>query len=77
MKNLSSQAKVGLLILGGLLVLAYMTARIEHWTVKRVKGYIVKVVFDSIAGLDEKAVVRVAGVEAGRVERINLMARPN
>ncbi len=73
MKNLSSQAKVGLLVLGGLLVLAYMTIRVEHLTVTKDKGYIVKVVFSTVAGLDEKALVRVAGVEAGRVEKVNLI----
>ncbi len=72
MKNLSSQAKVGLLVLGGLLVLAYMTARIENWSVKKNDGYIIRVIFDTVAGLDEKAVVKVAGVEAGRVDKIKL-----
>lgn len=73
MKNLSSQAKVGLLVLGGLLILAYMTIKVEHITITKNKGYIVKVVFNTVAGLDEKAMVRVAGVEAGRVEDIILL----
>jgi phospholipid/cholesterol/gamma-HCH transport system substrate-binding protein len=72
-KNLSSQAKVGLLVLGGLLILAYMTIRVEHLTVTKNEGYIIKVVFDTVAGLDEKAPVKVAGVEAGRVEEIRLI----
>ncbi len=53
--------------------MAYMTIRVEHLTVTKDNGYIVKVIFNTVAGLDEKALVRVAGVEAGRVEKINLI----
>jgi phospholipid/cholesterol/gamma-HCH transport system substrate-binding protein len=72
-KNLSSQAKVGLLVLGGLLALVYMTIKVERFSITKEKGYLIKAVFDSAAGLDEKALVEVAGVEAGRVEKIRLV----
>lgn len=62
------------MVLTGILLLAYMTIKVEHWAVGEKEGYKVRVIFNSVSGLDKKAQVRVAGVEVGRVEEIELLA---
>lgn len=57
----------------GVILLVYVTSKIEHLPVfGKAKGYLVKGVFDTAAGLENKAQIRVAGVEAGKVETIEL-----
>ena len=72
MKGLTTEAKVGAVVLLGLAVLTYMTFRVGGFTFLREDGYRVFVVFRSASGLDKKAPARVAGVEVGRVEEIDL-----
>lgn len=70
---MSSAAKVGafmLLILG---ILGYFVLKIEDIRVDRGAGTkTVRAVFDSVAGLDKKSAVRVAGVRVGKVKDIHL-----
>jgi phospholipid/cholesterol/gamma-HCH transport system substrate-binding protein len=70
---MSSAAKVGafmLLILG---ILGYFVLKIEDIRVDRGAGTKkVTAVFDSVAGLDKKSAVRVAGVRVGKVSDIRL-----
>lgn len=68
---LSQETKVGLLVLGGLLVLA--TIIILLGDIHFQKGYTINILFDDIAGLPEKAPVKIAGVEVGKVSRIRLV----
>lgn len=72
MSNLSAEAKVGLLVLGGSVILLYMTFAVGKYEFGGKKGYTVEAVFDSVAGLDEKAAVRMAGVKIGAVEKVEL-----
>lgn len=72
MANLSAEAKVGLLVLGGSVILLYMTFAVGKYDFGEKKGYEVQAVFDSIAGLDVKATVRMAGVKIGTVEKVEL-----
>ncbi len=73
MSKLSSQAKVGLLVVVGIVLLVYVTAQIEHLPFfGKAEGYLLKGFFDTAAGLENKAQIRVAGVEAGKVENIEL-----
>ena len=69
---LSSEAKVGLFVLVGLIILGYMSFRVGQQGVTLRKGYTVDVVFDNVAGLEKDASVQIAGVEMGRVENIKL-----
>ena len=69
---ISSEAKVGLFVLIGLIILGYMSFRVGEYGFGFKKGYPVSVVFDNVAGLDRDASVQIAGVEVGRVEEIKL-----
>ncbi len=70
--RLSSEAKVGLVVLAGVLILTYMTFTISGFRFGREPGYRIYAVFDTVAGLDDKSQVRLAGVSIGRVETIAL-----
>ncbi|OIP88151.1 MAG: hypothetical protein COS57_07700 [Syntrophobacterales bacterium CG03_land_8_20_14_0_80_58_14] len=72
MFSLSSEAKVGLFVLVGLIILGYMSVQVGKQSFGLKKGYTLEVVFDSAAGLDRDASVQIAGVEVGRVESIRL-----
>ncbi|MEK6698035.1 MAG: MlaD family protein [Nitrospirota bacterium] len=72
MAKLSAEAKVGLLVLGGSVILLYMTFAVGKYEFGAKKGYVVEATFDSVAGLDDKAAVRMAGVKIGTVEKVVL-----
>ncbi len=72
MLRLSPEAKVGVFVLFGLLLLVYMSLKVGGIKFGRGEGYDVIVRFDNVAGLDKDAPVRVAGVEIGRVKDIRL-----
>lgn len=72
MFSLSSEAKVGLFVLVGLIILGYMSVQVGKQGLGLKKGYTLDVVFDNAAGLDRDASVQIAGVEVGRVESISL-----
>jgi phospholipid/cholesterol/gamma-HCH transport system substrate-binding protein len=73
MFKLSAEAKVGLLVLGGSVILLYMTFAVGKYQFGERKGYTITAVFTSVAGLDEKAMVRMAGVKIGAVEKVELI----
>jgi len=65
--------KVGLFAIIGILIVAYMSIRVGEIPLRERRNRItVYAQFDSVAGLDEKADVRMAGVVIGRVTRIFL-----
>ena len=71
---MSSAAKVGVFMLIILAILGYFVLKIEDIDLSRGKGTRqVKVLFDNVAGLDEKSAVRVAGVRKGKVTKIRLL----
>ena len=70
--KLTPEAKVGLFVLLGIIILVYMSLRIGGFRLGREDGYILTVDFDTAAGLDPDASVRVAGVEVGKVKEITL-----
>ncbi len=70
--KLSPEAKVGLFVLLGIILLVYMSLRLGGIKFGRAEGYSISVKFDTAAGLDKNASVRVAGVEVGRVKDIEL-----
>jgi len=72
MLKLSPEAKVGIFVLIGIMLLVYMSLRIGGIQFGREEGYEIFIRFDSAAGLDKDASVRVAGVEIGRVKDIVL-----
>jgi phospholipid/cholesterol/gamma-HCH transport system substrate-binding protein len=72
MTKLSAEAKVGLLVIVGAAILLYMTFAVGKYQFGEQKGYLLQATFDSVAGLDVKASVRMAGVKIGTVERVDL-----
>lgn len=70
---MSSAAKVGIFMLIILAILGYFILKIEDVGVSGEGGAKkVTAVFDSVAGLDNKSAVRVAGVRVGKVSDIRL-----
>ncbi|HLC27700.1 MAG TPA: MlaD family protein [bacterium] len=72
-KGLSPEAKVGLFVLAGIVLLTYMTFRLGGIHFGKKPGYLLTAVLDTVAGLDVKAPVKVAGVRVGEVEKIDLV----
>ena len=72
MAKLTTEAKVGMLVLVGSILLLYMTLMVGKYEFGAKKGYLLSAVFESVSGLDEKAAVRMAGVKIGTVERVEL-----
>ena len=72
MKRISTEAKVGVFMFLGILVLAYMTVNIEKFRFGGALGYNIYTRLESAAGLLKKSPVKIAGVQVGRVEEIIL-----
>jgi len=72
MSKLSADAKVGLLVLGSSVILLWMTMMVGKFDLGKPEGYRVAAVFDTVSGLDLKAAVRMAGVQVGTVEIVEL-----
>jgi phospholipid/cholesterol/gamma-HCH transport system substrate-binding protein len=69
---MSREARVGIFVLAGLLVLTYFTFRVSKWGLIAERGYKLTVDFDTAAGLEPKSDVKMAGVPIGKVEGIEL-----
>src|SRR5512134_63053 len=69
---MSREAKVGIFVLLGILFLTYFTFRVSKWGGIARGGYDLTVEFDSAAGLEPKADVKMAGVPIGKVEQLKL-----
>ena len=72
MAKLSAEAKVGLLVIAGSVLLLYMTFAVGKYEFGKKEGYTLQAAFDSVAGLDAKSSVRMAGVKIGLVEKVEL-----
>ena len=72
MRRYTTEFWVGLFTLISLLIALYMVFRTGDLRFERQPGYNVLVDFPDVAGLDVGDTVRVAGVEVGKVESINL-----
>ena len=72
MRKKSSEVWVGIFVVIGILLLVLLTLKIEKFQIGEEAGYPVNIFFDSAAGLDKSASVRVAGVRVGHVEKVAL-----
>ena len=70
--KLSAEAKVGLLVFAGIMLLTYMSFQVGEFNMGRKKGQTFDIIFDSASGLSKDASVQIAGVEVGKVETIFL-----
>lgn len=72
MNKTSTELKVGIFAILVIIVLTYMTFKVGSLPMLWEKGYRLYVEFDDISGLDEQSRIRMAGVEIGIVEKIDL-----
>ena len=70
---MSKEAKVGIFVLLGIVILTFFTFRVSKIGGIGVKGYQLTVDFETAAGLEPKANVKMAGVPIGKVEEIKLV----
>ena len=68
--KVSTEAKVGILVLVGIILLFFMSFRVSR--LERLRGEVYNAFFPSVSGLVVNATVEVAGVPVGRVEEIGL-----
>ncbi|MBI4496261.1 MAG: MCE family protein [Deltaproteobacteria bacterium] len=71
MKSMSTEMKVGIFVILGILALTFFTVRVGRIAIRE-KGYQVVAFLESAAGLDKNSPVRIAGVEVGKVDNIAL-----
>lgn len=74
MKRMSPEAKVGLLVLSGLLLLVYMALRVGKVGLGPQGGYALYLRLDNAGGLTADGEVLVAGITVGTIEEIRLEA---
>jgi len=72
MKRKSSEVWVGIFVVVGIFLLILLTMKVEKFRIGKEAGYPINIYFDSAAGLDKSASVRVAGVHVGHVEKVTL-----
>jgi phospholipid/cholesterol/gamma-HCH transport system substrate-binding protein len=72
MKRMSPEAKVGLLVLAGLLILVYMALRMGKLGFGSEGGYHLYLRLDNASGLTKNGEALVAGIAVGRIQDIRL-----
>jgi len=72
MAGVSTEAKVGIFVLVGIAILAYMTIRLGDFKLGGPEGYEVYAVFNQASGLKKLAPVEMAGIQIGQVKQIML-----
>ena len=65
MARFTTEAKVGLVVLIGVAFLTYMTFKVGGYRFGPEEGYQIYAEFDSVAGVDLKTPVKIAGVTRG------------
>jgi len=68
--KISTEAKVGILVLLGIILLFFMSFRVSR--LERIKGEVYTALFPSVSGVVVNSNVEVAGVPVGKVEKIGL-----
>jgi len=74
-RGVGLEVKVGIFVFLGLIVLAYMTLKVEKFKITTAQGYEIAALFDSASGLTVSSTVEIAGIEVGRVKEIRLAGR--
>jgi phospholipid/cholesterol/gamma-HCH transport system substrate-binding protein len=72
MRGLSTELKVGLFALLVMTIMTFMTFKVGGLDWMKEEGNIYYVYFKNIAGLDEKTKLKIAGVDAGFIRKIEL-----
>lgn len=71
-RSFGPEIKVGIFVLAGLLLLAYLSIRLGEVRLGKEKGYTVWATFKSVSGLVKESPVEMAGIEIGRVKDVRL-----
>ncbi|MBP7147418.1 MAG: MCE family protein [Acidobacteria bacterium] len=69
---MSATARLGLFVLLALIIVGFFILRIEQISIGGSDQKTVRAEFPSVAGLDEKSPVRIAGVRVGKVDHVEL-----
>lgn len=72
MKTIDSELVVGLLLLFGIAILVYTSLHLGQLGFGQTEGYTVQAEFTNAGGLQDGAAVELAGVNIGRVTRVQL-----
>ncbi len=72
MRGLSTELKVGLFAVLVIAILAFMTFKVGGLYWVKEEGNLYYIYFKNVAGLDEKTKIKIAGVDAGIIEKIEL-----
>jgi len=72
MKKINLEMIVGLFVIGGFLAFGYISLQFGEFTFFKTNDYTVQAEFQNVSGLKEGAVVEIAGVTVGRVNKIAL-----
>jgi phospholipid/cholesterol/gamma-HCH transport system substrate-binding protein len=72
MKRFNLEITVGLFVVLGLAALAYLSIKLGQIQIGSGNTYTLTAVFSTVAGLQPGAGIEVAGVQIGRVEKIDL-----
>jgi phospholipid/cholesterol/gamma-HCH transport system substrate-binding protein len=68
-----AEITVGIFALAVLAILSFITFRVGDFTLGKKKGYVLYIIFTDTAGLYENTEVKIAGVNSGTVEKIELV----
>lgn len=68
-----AELAVGVFAILVLVILTFMTFRVGDFVFEKKRGYTLYAYFKNTGGLDEKSRIKIAGVEAGVVEKIKLV----
>jgi len=72
MRTLDTEVAVGMLLLVGVVLLVYISLHLGQMNFGRAQGYTVQAEFSNAGGLQDGAVVELAGVKIGRVATVTL-----
>ncbi|MBF0289138.1 MAG: MCE family protein, partial [SAR324 cluster bacterium] len=73
--SLSTELRVGLLILTGAILVVVASITLTGWNPNLADTYQVHVLFDNVSGLQPRSAVRIAGIKVGSVELIELSGK--
>lgn len=68
---MSAESRIGAFVLAGLVLMAFAIMKLGDFSLER--HYPLKVSFKDVAGLPDKAIVKLSGVEVGKVKGISLV----
>ena len=71
-RMVSTELKVGVLVLVAIFILFYMSFRIGKFGVFHEPGYILYVTLQDASGIDPRTPIQIAGVDVGRVRSVGL-----